>query len=701
MSEDIDDIRTEFTSFSCYFDNQEGKLNVAGHVVHFKSTYSEREFEIPIARIRVFKSKKEPKLKLDKKPSEEEGRATERNTESFQLTFTDAEKCEECKELITKYFSRAEKRKKLSSEGNKQAKILAGDPTLKKIYDELVGGGIITKDEFWAERKHLISSTALSSDVAGKGGPIIKEQRKGLKNYMFCSEEQFVSVQKTDSADSNTTIVLNKRKIQQIFTEHPGVYRYYMKVVPTQMNEKEFWAKFLKSYFFRSLDPISSALTNTTTAPPKTEIDHHLEQFEGDMNKEFDEKAKKTSVNPFINIAADDIREGYGIRQDEMTVPSKLIGFPESLKNLNRKSTRITQYSFLTVKPGEGTPSTSDLEEHRDAIDEEKRLLEERERMKEYLEFDDLKSEANVEYIPLKIQDKSRYFEGLLNEQQVSTGNFSKRITNYPLQEMRSAFNKELIELKENLNLQKAIVPADLAVQIYKEISNQIIQSGAHEEKTHNGAYNFQDLENKFGEVFVVVHELLRHLWPLLSLTKSEWKPLHTDRSKKIVEKLNDVQKQLQRLANQQTNQWIKSLTDSIDIALEHYNKRMNPQAIAEQKGGFKTVKPATPQSTPQRSHVSIPLTPQPLSAKVGTPIATPSTPITTPTQSKTPINISIPSTKKPTIGFNLPTPSRTPGSIATPPSISISLKRNATDPMAPTAAPPLDVTPQQKKQKQ
>src|SRR3989338_7640340 len=198
MYEDLqNDLVTSFTPFSCYFENQEGTLNVAGHIVEFKSKYSDRKFDIPTDRIRVFKSKKEPKLKLDKQPKEEEGKATEKNTESFLLTFTNPDDCEKCKELIATYMTRAEKRKKQSHEGNKQLKLLASDAFLKKVYDEMVGGGIIKKEEFWAQRKYLISSSALTATDTGKGGPIIKEQREGLKNYLFCSDDHFVSSERT------------------------------------------------------------------------------------------------------------------------------------------------------------------------------------------------------------------------------------------------------------------------------------------------------------------------------------------------------------------------------------------------------------------------------------------------------------------------------------------------------------------------
>ncbi|KAL9658773.1 hypothetical protein ABK040_005928 [Willaertia magna] len=701
MSEDLDsDIKTNFTNFDCYFDNQEGVLQVAGHVVIFKGKYSDRQFDIPINRIKVFKSKKEPKLRLDKKPAEEEGRATERNTENFLLTFTNSDACEKCKDLIAQYINRVEKRKRQSPETIKQLKLLASDPTLKKLFDELVGGGILSKEEFWAQRKHLISSSSFNAEM--------KPQRPGLKNYLFCSDDSLVTaIQK--SGDAETTISLTPRKIQQIFTEHPGVYQYYKKVVPDKMNEKEFWAKFYKSFFFRNLDPVSNAMTNATSAITKTDVDDPLEFHEREMNKEFDEKSKKMRINPLVNISADDMRNGYGLRNDEMTAPSKLVGFPEMLKNLNRKSARIAQYAFNKSKPGE--EDTSNDDRMIDEGDEEKILQEEHYKFKELLDFEDLRTEANVEYIPLKIQDKSRYFEGLLNEPQ-AVGTISKRVTSYPLQEMKNAFQEELNELKNNLDLSSVIISPHLSNTIYREISNQlkILQESSHDEKIQSGNTNLLDLENKFREVFEVVHELLRHLWGLLALTKTEWKPIHTEKSKKIVDKLNEKQKELQSMSNPQTkqttNQWTKSLLDSIEVALDNYERRMNPNAVSEQRG-FRSVKPAVgrpigPPSTP----VSGNTTSSPQSTPI-TPVSTPINPTTPLSQTsggakkpgpisvnippKAPISINTGSLKKPTIEFNLSknTPTNTPPSKPTPNTTGFSFGMKKSSPASVTTPPP------------
>lgn len=654
MAEDLhSDLVTEFTRFTCYFDNQEGTLDVAGHVVEFKSKYSDRNFDIPTDRIRVFKSKKEPKLKLDKQPKEEEGRATEKNTESFLLTFANPDDCEKCKELIAKYMTLAEKRKKQTHEGNKQLKLLASDPFLKKVYDEMVGGGIIKKEEFWAQRKYLISSSALTAD-SSKGGSVIKEQREGLKNYLFCSDDQIKS---SAVNDRETTIILSKRTIQQIFTEHPGVYEYYKKVVPSSMNEKEFWAKFMKSYFFRTLDPVHTAMGNTTSAYSRTDVDDALDHYERKTNKEFDETAKKAVVNPLVNLAAEDQREGYGLRPDELVYPSKLAGFPESLKNLNRKSARITQYAFST-KAGDSLELSSQTKPN-DIAEEEKILRRERERMKELLDFEDLKTEASVEYIPLKIQDKNRYFEGLLNEATTPlSGTISKKITVYPLKDMRLAFNEEISHLKEKLNLQSVIIDPNLAVTIYKEISNQIIQSGDREDKTLGGILNKTDVEYQFRELFEIIHELLRHLWSMLSLTKSDWKPFHTERSQKIVQKLTEKRDQMKKLANVQTNQWIKSLTDSINIALEHFENRMNP-------GRNQPPQPGTPLSSSQNITIAAttPQQQQPQQpTQQGTPLSVnPFSPSSTQTPAKPVLSVNLSKTPSAATTTQTPTPSSTP----------------------------------------
>lgn len=672
MSEDLHaDLITEFTSFTCYFENQEGTLQVAGHVVEYKSKYSDQKFDIPTDRIKVLQSKNDPvKLRLDKHPKEEDGKATDKNIEKFMLTFTDSDVCSKCKDLICQYMSRADKRKKQTTEGNKQLKLLASDRFLKKLYDEMVGGGIIKKEDFWAQRKYLISSSALTSDTKGA---IIKEQREGLKNHLFCSDDYITSVQK----EQETTVTLTKRKIQQIFTEHPGVYDYYKEVVPKSMNEKEFWAKFMKSYFFRTLDPVQSAMGNTTSAVTKSNVDDALYHFESKSNKEFDERAKSALIQPLVNLSAEDVRDGYGLKPDELVFPSKLTGFPDALKNLNRKSSRIIQY--YAQKPGENTESNG--------ISNEQRIYnQERERMKELLDFEDLRTEAAVEYIPLKIQDKNRYFEGLLNDTpQASSGTISKKVTSYPLKEMKNAFNEEIALLKGKVDLQSAIIDPGLAATIYADISNQIVQSGDREEKSHGNFLNKGAVEDQFREVFEIVYELLRHLWGLISLTKNDWKQSHTDKSEKIIQKLTDKKNEMKKLANEQTNQWIKCLADSINIGLDHFEQfrttaiKLKPSEAAQntQTSGF--VPMATP-STPQQK-TGMAMTPLTISN-------TPSTPISTPASGKK-------------MGFSLPSKgASSPATSATPKSGFKGFELKRTPSQATVNSSASDSEPPQKKVK-
>lgn len=128
------------------------------------------------------------------------------------------------------------------SEEKRRLDLLNSDRNLRKEYEELVGSVnnpnangalLLTPDEFWSTRQHLL----------------LQQECIDLKNHKGMASS--LLIEKADLKNKKK-IQINAEIIQEIFTLNPIVRKVYEEKVPHELTEDEFWTQyFLSEYFTR------------------------------------------------------------------------------------------------------------------------------------------------------------------------------------------------------------------------------------------------------------------------------------------------------------------------------------------------------------------------------------------------------------------------------------------------------------------
>ncbi|KAG7380549.1 General transcription factor IIH subunit 1 [Phytophthora pseudosyringae] len=119
------------------------------------------------------------------------------------------------------------------TEIKQRAALLAASPALKRQHTEMVNDGLISEEDFWASRRHLIAGEASKRQKTAKTSAILTD--------LAADNETGGNVVKYN---------LNAEVIHQIFIQYPAVYMAYQGQVPDKMTETEFWGAFFKSKYF-------------------------------------------------------------------------------------------------------------------------------------------------------------------------------------------------------------------------------------------------------------------------------------------------------------------------------------------------------------------------------------------------------------------------------------------------------------------
>ncbi|KAH9519273.1 General transcription factor IIH subunit 1, partial [Bulinus truncatus] len=152
------------------------------------------------------------------------------NPKGRQQQLQDRESVKELLQQLLPKFKR-----KISSELEEKNRVLQQDPEAFQLYKDLVVSGVITPEEFWASKSHLLSSSSnksLSSQNVGVSPAFladIKPQTDGANGLKY-----------------NLTVDI----IQSIFKTYPMVKKKHAEAVPHLVSESEFWTRFFQSHYF-------------------------------------------------------------------------------------------------------------------------------------------------------------------------------------------------------------------------------------------------------------------------------------------------------------------------------------------------------------------------------------------------------------------------------------------------------------------
>eukprot|EP01133_Synstelium_polycarpum_P006917 gene6917-8043_t len=146
--------------------------------------------------------------------------------------------------------------------------LLSSNPSLKALFNDLVGGGTISEADFWESRKAMLVNDSMRSDKQNMGLPSI-----------FLSD-----VRPTTESVSTVKYRLTPSIIHQIFIQNPSVERAFKDNVPLKISEVEFWKKYLSSkYYYRDRNmnnppPADDLFSNTALKEKKSQEEKEKEK---------------------------------------------------------------------------------------------------------------------------------------------------------------------------------------------------------------------------------------------------------------------------------------------------------------------------------------------------------------------------------------------------------------------------------------
>ncbi|GMF22289.1 unnamed protein product [Phytophthora lilii] len=401
------------------------------------------------------------------------------------------------------------------TEIKQRAALLAANPALKRQHTEMVNDGLISEEDFWASRRHLIAGEASKRQKTGKTSAIL-----------------------TDLAADNDTggnvikYNLNAEVIHQIFIQYPAVYRAYQGQVPDKMTETEFWGAFFKSKYF------------------------HRDRKAGheDMFTKYEEKEKEESkgvsvdprgiVDPLIDLTAteEDAAVHHAKRQTtEKENPSSI-----TIAKFNRHGA----YVLDPAHAGKLQQQMAGKGNAQQTLPQKKPKAGYHDNLEEATVLDDLQDKAPPPYNPLTLEDESRYFQHA-EKGTAADGNTTGKLSLSDAAEVFQATCKAPIKLENAYPSSKTCFNV-LAEVVACSDSTSDSASASSAANLASGALAAEYIPNEFKkQVYNQFHdvcELLRHFLSFKAKVAEGGGPEAQRKLNKIVEKMGSKYDELVKL---------------------------------------------------------------------------------------------------------------------------------------------------------
>ena len=281
-----------------------------------------------------------------------------------------------------------------------RTRVLSNDPELLALHTQFVKSGVMTEDEFWQapERKKLLHNAE----------EVTVAQPTGMRSHYFTADLE------PTRTSNHVTYTLNKQKMQDIFRELPKVHKAWMDNVPDKMSEQQFWEAFFKSHYFNreekrkddiflEIAPAEQAVAAAFTDPSvdlkvseETPQGYGLKDCEGPLQTP---GAKKPVKSPSSVVIEQFNRHSTIVLASATAASSSASSSPSS----SSSSPLPPNTTTTTTTTASSRPSSAAGELQ--TGDSMSVLVAKRTRM------DDLEEPQGPRGIPLKVQDRSRYFE--------------------------------------------------------------------------------------------------------------------------------------------------------------------------------------------------------------------------------------------------------------------------------------------------
>ncbi|KAJ2618100.1 RNA polymerase II transcription factor B subunit 1 [Coemansia sp. RSA 1365] len=368
--------------------------------------------------------------------------------------------------------------------------VLSKNADLTRVHKSLVISGLVSEDEFWSTRKHILETYAIQSQL-----------RKG-------ESSTWLDLTPTTHETGNFKYTITPSVARRIFKEYPQVKRAYVDNVPHKLTEKLFWKRFVASQFFNR--------------------GRSAEAFKGRDNIfdkcSLEEDATFSNTNRFdleyltrlldLTRSEEDAVE-TGNAPDFTMRPSLVDSKLPLIRRFNHHSQLVLQ-SVLNSKRKE---VTSDHKSADKALEEATVL-------------DDLEISPTEKKIRLDIQDRSRYFASLSEEKKDKDGRQLEADVTTDPEEIRAL-------LKIDFDISR---PLDRCGNTQKTMAT--MSNAAHRLTMQTRPNRIQELRIPDDVTVAVAEchgagtEMLRHLWTLIRLPPT---PERQQRAEKIVAAFENV----------------------------------------------------------------------------------------------------------------------------------------------------------------
>lgn len=404
---------------------------------------------------------------------------------------------DDAKELVAQYVaaSASGRHRALSSaplctpaEIKQRAALLAAHATLKRQHTEMVTDGLISEEDFWASRRHLLANEASKRQRTAKTSAILTDL--------------------SGDTDAGNVVKynLNAEVIHQIFIQYPAVHVAYEAQVPDKMSETEFWGAFFKSKYFHR--------------DRKAGHEDMFTKYEEERERDVAQRVAvdpRAVVDPLVDLTATD--GDFSALQRALTKRTQQPGGSGStgkddtsritIAKFNRHGAYVLDPSHAGKLPPTSrdsvaaTPTTLSATSTRATYHDS---------LAEATLLDDLQTKPPPPYNPLTLEDESRYFQ----QQTQTVGDSADRPT-APSSLLDEAARRFQSICSAPLPLAKAFPSAQAALDVLDEIvacsESGVDGTGAF--SSSSGAMTADFIPTEFKKQvyaqFHDVNELMRH----------------------------------------------------------------------------------------------------------------------------------------------------------------------------------------------
>ncbi|CAG5125187.1 unnamed protein product [Candidula unifasciata] len=431
------------------------------------------------------------------------------NPKSRQLQMQDRESVKELLQQLLPRFKR-----KISSELEDKNRILQQDPESFQLYKDLVVSGVVTPEDFWASRSHMLTSANNKTQPGQNVGVSpafladIKPQQDGANGLKY-----------------NLTADV----IQSIFKTYPMVKKKHAEAVPHLVSESEFWTRFFQShYFHRDRHALASKDIFTECAKIDEEV--------------MKEEITRNANDPFIDlthIKDQGIDDEYrGIVDDTRT--SNNIANQAMIRRFNQHSTMVLRACNLTesscvaesscgdsVKESpkrcendrktksnslsEFNGNVSDLHINSTNTVYHEESIRKKKRIKEKLEYEDLDNREQPEGVILRLTHMDRYLRGPTPATNTtsSISNWASSLGDISPEDAIQTMSQEILTWG---SCRRKILGGSSALAVLGELSpGGALMSGTSLQQLHQQVSPVTREEIK--QTYNAMCELLRHFW--------------------------------------------------------------------------------------------------------------------------------------------------------------------------------------------